>query len=68
MSACASLFLHIMVMFVGLWLFLGHLRTLPCFAFQTRRNWAKGQRQILSSSDVSIADRISSPLQVVTIF
>lgn len=30
---------------------------------QRRRSWAKGQQQILSSSDVSIADRISNPLQ-----
>lgn len=62
------MFLHIM----GVWLwahgcFLG-TEGLHCFAFQRRRRWAKGQQQILSSSDVSIADRISSPLQVTTIF
>lgn len=41
---------------------------LHCFVLQKRRRWAKGQQQILSSSVVSIGDRISSPLQVTTVF
>lgn len=65
---CHCMFLHIMgVRWWARGCFLG-TEGLHCFAFQRRRRGAKGQQQILSSSDVSIADRISSPLQVTTIF
>lgn len=65
---CGCVFLHIMGLCWWAHGCFSGTEGLHCFVLQKRRRWAKGQRQILSSSAVSIGDRISSPLQVTIVF